>query len=157
MNRPLYAELKAHYPDRFHVDATQLYAQIGHPEYIDVPEMQNTCAVRVSLALIATGFHIAPGHMTILNDKFKGRRIEQSQTRLSDLLVQHWGEPERFSGALARERIGQRQGVIRFLQLWGPFDPQGHIDLVAPDRWNRLMCEGSCFWDAVEVWFWPLQ
>ena len=30
MNRPLYAELKAHYPDRFHVDATQLYTRIGH-------------------------------------------------------------------------------------------------------------------------------
>ena len=48
MSRPFYSVLAAHYPDRNSVKAAQLYAEIGHPEYASVPEMQNTCAVRVS-------------------------------------------------------------------------------------------------------------
>ena len=94
--------------------------------------------------------------MKIMAGKLKGRQIEQSQQLLADVLTRTWGVPERFSGALAKDGIGRRHGVIRFLQLWGPFDAQGHIDLVSPDQWNRLMCEGSCYWDAVEVWFWEL-
>jgi hypothetical protein len=65
-----------------------------------------------------------------------------------------WGEPEKFGAALLRERIANRRGVIRFVGLWGPYDPQGHIDLLCHDELHRLACEGDhVYWHAVECWF----
>jgi hypothetical protein len=36
------------------MDVAALYRSIGHPEYADNMYMQNTCAVRISLALLNT-------------------------------------------------------------------------------------------------------
>lgn len=63
MSRPAYAVLAAHYPRKPRmptdggIDAPTLYRNIGHPEYADNVLMQNTCAVRVSLALLGAGIH----------------------------------------------------------------------------------------------------
>lgn len=154
--RPHYALLHRHYPDRANVSAEELYQWIGLPEKLNESAWRNTCAVRVSLALLGTGLTIWNGRTVVRAGKYENRQIEATQKRLTEFLVDEWGEPEKFMGALAKERIGVRRGVIRFVQLWGPFDEQGHIDIVAPDQWKRLMCEGSCYWDSVEVWFWPL-
>lgn len=154
--RPPYSLLHKHYPDRISVPTEELYAWIGYPEYVGNASWQNTCAIRVSICLLGAGVMIRPGHMTVKAGKWEGRRIEQGQKRLADFLLAEWGEPEKFGGALARESIGMRRGVASFSQLWGPYDAQGHIDIVAPDQWNRLICEGSCYWDSVEVSFWPM-
>lgn len=155
--RPSFALLHRYYRDRFSVTIDELYQEIGYPEYASSPYWHNTCAVRVSLALVAAGVAIHPGHLTIKAGRWAGKRIEQSQKRLAAFLADEWGAPETFGRALAQDGIGMRRGVVSFSRLWSPYDPQGHIDLIAPDQWHRLMCEGSCYWEAVEVAFWPLE
>jgi len=67
MSRPAYAVLAAHYPRKPRmptdggIDGPTLYRTIGHPEYADNVLTQNTCAVRVSLALLGAGIQPAPG------------------------------------------------------------------------------------------------
>jgi hypothetical protein len=163
MSRPLYAVLAANYPRKPHdgvrgMDTAALYESIGHPEYAQNMYMANTCAVRVSLALVAAGVPITPGHMTVKAGKYAGRRIEQGQMNLSKFLLRHLGEPERFaSGYDASVKIGQRRGIVSFFHLASAADAQGHIDLVEPATQWELKCAGACYWSAHEVWFWPLR
>lgn len=159
--RPKYALVQAHFPTPKDVPASKLFELIGHPEKARDPLWHNTCAIRISLALICAGMSIPAGLLYIkassgVYKQYKGRSLEIKQEALAALLTREWGEPDRFGAALMLERIAGRSGVIRFLNLWGPYDPQGHIDLVAPDQWNRLACQGSCYQHAVEVWFWEL-
>jgi hypothetical protein len=163
MSRPLYAVLAAAYPRKPingqpGLDTAALYESIGHPEYAHSMYMENTCAVRLSLSLLGAGIEPAPGHMTVQTGKFKGRRIEQSQKRLSDFLLRRLGKPEVFpSGYKASVGIGDRRGIASFFHLNSETDPQGHIDLVEPATHGDLRCAGSCYWSAQEVWFWPLK
>lgn len=76
-----------------------------------------------------------------------------SQKRLSEWLAKERGELEKFGAALAFDNFGNRKGVISFYQLLGPYDPQGHIDLVARHAKCRLLCEGYCYMQSVECWF----
>lgn len=163
MSRPLYAALAAGYPAKPRIDTAALYTGIGHPEYANDYNMSNTCAVRVSIALLAAGIQPFPGHMTALAGRYKGRRIEQSQKRLSDFLRARLGEPEIYEGGYAAWRaIRGRHGIVSFYRIHGggAWDTQGHIDLVAPERMDDVMydlqCAGSCYWSSGEVWFWPL-
>jgi hypothetical protein len=120
--------------------------------------MQNTCAVRVSIALLGAGIQPAPGHMTVQAGKFKGKRLEQSQKRLSTFLEKRLGKPEVYSsGYQASINIGQRRGIVSFFHLNSATDDQGHIDLVEPAAGDTLQCAGACYWSAREVWFWPLK
>lgn len=166
MTLPLYAVLAAGYPrkpkyegDENGIDTATLYTSIGHPEYVHVYEMQNTCAVRVSLALLAGGIEPFPGHMKVLDGKYKGRVIEQSQKRLSAFLKQRLGQPEVYkSGYEAWKKIRPRHGIVSFFHLGGgDWDNQGHIDLVEPAEMDDLQCIGTCYWSSTEVWFWPLK
>ncbi|GAB3464497.1 type VI secretion system amidase effector protein Tae4 [Massilia terrae] len=144
-----------HYPDPANVSTDELYKWIGHEEKLQDPRWHNTCAIRVSLALLGAGIpSITSGKTTVMAGKYAGRTIDASQKRLSEWLAKEWGEPEKFGAALAFDNIGQRNGVISFYQLWGPFDNQGHIDLVAPHWKYRLLCEGYCYMQSVECWFW---
>lgn len=154
-----YDAVRANYLSKKTISGNDLYLSIGRPEYANNAYMENTCAVRVSLALVGAGVKITPGHLEIKAGKFKGKQLEQGQMRLSAFLTRAWGSPEKFkSGNAARAGIGKRRGVISFFQLYGPSDRQGHIDLIAPgDEWNTLMCAGVCYWSAVEFWFWPLK
>jgi hypothetical protein len=155
--RPLYSVLQRNYPDPRNVPIEELFQWIGHADKLNDANWHNTCAIRVSLALLGAGMIIPGGFLHVKAGKFKDRTLEIGQEALAALLTREWGEPEKFPGALARESIGHRNGVARFIQLWGPFDPQGHIDLVDAITWNQLACQGTCYWDAVEVWFWELR
>jgi hypothetical protein len=150
--------LRVHYPDPFNVPAEELWQWVGHPEYGRNAHWRNTCAIRMSLALAGAGIYVPGAYLIAAAGKYKGRRIEIKQEILAAHLSRVWGEPEKFPTAIIRESIGDRRGVIRFVGLWGPYDPQGHIDLVACDRYHQLACEGGhVYWHAVEVWFWPLD
>lgn len=156
--KPAYTLLRKNYPAPTEVLSKQLWGSIGHPEKASDPQWQNTCAIRLSLALLGAGMVIEPGFLEVKSGKFAKRMLAITVVGLSDYLTRQWGEPEKISGALAWERIYNRMGVIRFVQLWGPFDPQGHIDLIGPTEKNRVAeCAGACFFHAVEVWFWELQ
>jgi hypothetical protein len=154
MNRPPYALLHKHYPDPASVSAEELFAWIGHQDKLTNPQWRNTCAIRVSLALLGAGMSLPGGFLTVQAGKYKDRQVEIRQDTLADQLTRAWGEPERFGTALLDWRVGLRHGVIRFIKLWGPYDEQGHIDLIAPYSANRLYCEGACYMQSAECWFW---
>jgi hypothetical protein len=166
MNRPPYALLAAGYPkkpkyegDKRGVDTAALYASIGRPEYANSFDMRNTCAVRVSMALLAAGIQPSPGHMTVKAGRFAGKRIEQSQKILSAFLRRRLGQPEVYkNGYQAWRQIRPRRGIVSFYHVnGGDWDTQGHIDLVEPADMNDLQCASACYWSSTEVWFWPLK
>jgi hypothetical protein len=153
-----FSVLRSNFPAKARVKPQELYESIGHPEKLAIAGWDNTCAVRMSLALVRSGIAISPGYLTINADKNKGARIESRQKRLSEFLARKWGAPEKYAGgAAAKKGIGKRRGVISFFQLLGPTDQQGHIDLVSPDDWTELACANDCYWGSVEVWFWPMK
>lgn len=157
MHKPLYAVLRRFYPDRRSIATEELYQWIGHPEFIGDVNWANTCAIRMSLALIRSGVHVPGNRVQVLAGQLKGRMIEPSQAKLSRFLVHAWGEPEKYGGGpQAQKGIGNRHGVISFYHLWGATDRQGHIDMVAPYGINELACEEDCYWSSTDVWFWPL-
>ena len=154
--KPLFAVLKANHMGSAMV-ASQVYEAIGHPGLDQKPEWANTCAVRMSVALIAAGMKIMPGRLQIKVGRFKGEMVEPGQRKLSDFLAGQIGQPEKYKGgAAARNTIAWRTGIVSFYQIHGGGN-QGHIDLVSVPDWPDVMCNGSCYWDSMEVWFWPLK
>lgn len=128
---------------------------IGHPEKTFAADWRNTCAIRMSLALHGAGVHLPSGYPRIEAGKHRGKFIEVMQDKPAAYLRTIWGEPEKFGAALLRERVGERRGVIRFVGLRGPYDPQGHIDLICHDSAHRLAREGGhVYWQAIGCWFW---
>lgn len=154
--KPLFAVLKANHMGRTML-ASQVYEAIGHPAEMALkPEWANTCAVRLSVALVAAGMRIRPGRLQILAGRFKGAMLEPGQRNLSEFLAREIGDPEKYkSGSQAQNAIAWRHGIISFFGLHGT--RQGHIDLVSVQDWAGVMCSGSCYWDSREVWFWPLK
>lgn len=160
-----YAKVRNHYPDVDSITQAELYQWIGYPEHIDHPHWENTCAIRLSLALLGAGFP-DPGVYPVKAGRYKGRRIETMQKALSKYLVRQLGEPEKYTNGLeAEKKIDTRHGIISFFQLYGPTSEQGHIAIVAKGSgmWGIVRCgrEGAyaptgCYWSSVEVWFWPL-
>jgi len=61
MHRPTYIALRSKYPDRRSVSAEELYRWIGYPSYVTDPRYANTCAIRMSLALVRCGVMVSPG------------------------------------------------------------------------------------------------
>jgi hypothetical protein len=158
VSRPLFAVVSAAFPRKDKVSRQMLYQSIGHPENVEDGRMFNTCAVRMSVALVAAGVVIQPGNITVLAGIYAGRRLESGQARLSKVLLRRWGSPEEYdSGPAAKKAIGSRRGVISFYHLQGADDQQGHIDLASPDNWGEAVCADDCFWKSTEVRFWPLN
>lgn len=157
--KPLFVVLKANHMGNG-IMPSQVYDAIGHSELALDLAWFNTCAIRMSVALVAAGMKIrtSPCRLRINAGRFKGEQIEPGQRVLSDFLVREIGKPEKYkSGAAARNTIAWRRGIVSFFQLHNGATRQGHIDLVSVQDWSAVMCSGSCYWDAVEVWFWPLK
>lgn len=156
--RRYFDSLRMQFPAKATVGKAALYQLIGHPEKIPDHNWDNTCAIRLSLALVRSGMKIAPGYLTIERGPYKGQRIESRQRELSEYLRRVWGLPEFYaSGEHARKGIGARRGVISFFSLYGGTDRQGHIDLVGPDRYGDATCADDCYWQSAKVWFWQLD
>jgi hypothetical protein len=135
--------LRSKYVDRHAVHAEDLYRWIGYPpEYANDPRYANTCAIRMSLALVQCGVPISSGRMRVLAGECKGTMIEPGQRYLSNVLMRLWGAPEKFhNGPEAQKTIARRHGVISFFHLWA-----GRIDKVRstwprPYGIDRLACE----------------
>jgi len=159
-----FARLRMHFPDTDSVPVEELFQWIGYPENITNPNFRNTCAIRLSLALLGAGYP-NPGMWPIKTGKYKGRAIETKQRRLANWLVGQLGQPEKFnSGAEAEDKIGARRGVVSFFSIYGDENPQGHISIAAMDRWGYYIRCGNeidgtatgCYWKSREVWFWQL-
>jgi hypothetical protein len=162
MRAPPFAQLRMHFPDTESVGPDELYQWIGYPENIPDINFENTCAIRMSLALMGAGFP-NPGTYPIKAGKYKGRMIETRQKKLSTFLVKQLGQPEKFKqGQSAEKGIGSRHGIVSFFQLHGSTDNQGHISIFAKNKWEIFRCgpesdhrPTGCYWSAVEIWFWP--
>ena len=160
-----YASLRMHFPDTDNVSREELYQWIGYPESAADPNFYNTCAIRMSLALLGAGYP-NPGKWPIKAGKYKGRSIETQQRRLSTWLTRTVGQPEKFkSGQEAERAIGDRRGIVSFFSIYGGTELQGHIAIVARDRWGQYLRCGNeldgtatgCYWSSREVWFWPMR
>jgi hypothetical protein len=159
--KPTFSELKRfHYSsDRSNknfLDGSSVYGEIGH----DIkklmkqnPAYENTCAVRMSIALIKAGVSIN-GRLPINTGAYKGRKIETGAKLLADELMRTIGKPLVFKPADAATKINGRKGIIFFNKI--PGYGGGHIDLVEPVN-GMYLCNSSCFFYAEEVWFWELK
>lgn len=138
-----YANLRMHFPDTDSVGRDELYHWIGYPENITDPNFYNTCAIRMSLALLGAGYP-NPGRWPIKAGKYRGRSIETRQRALSAWLVRQVGQPVKFkSGQEAERTIGSQQGIVSFFSIYGDQNPQGHIAIVSRDRWGRYLRCGT--------------
>jgi hypothetical protein len=90
-----------HFLDTDSVSLEELWQWLGYPENIQNFNFSNTCAVRMSLALLGAGFP-SPGTYPVKAGKYKGKSIETRQRKLSNWLVAHLGQPEKYrSGSQA--------------------------------------------------------
>lgn len=157
--RPMYASLVSGYPSHRAMPQAALFEEIGWDQPTHSSPEADTCAVRVSLALVRAGARI-PGRINVRRGRFKGQRIEPLQTRLS-LLLTHpslLGRPEIYQGgALAQDAIGQRRGIVSYWRRDPGQPTESHIDIVGPDAAETLGCGVVCYREAAEVWFWPLR
>ncbi|WP_370661676.1 T6SS effector amidase Tae4 family protein [Massilia aquatica] len=152
--------LRANYPAKTHVSKDELYGSIGHEKLAKDFNWDNTCAVRVSLALIASGVRV-PGHMRVNAGRYKGRLFQPGQAKLSDFLARPTvlGKPEIYTTSVsALMAVRGRTGIISFFGLLGGTDTQGHIDIVFPGGdYADPTCGNSCYWSSNTVWFWPIK
>lgn len=163
--KPLYEQLKRqHYSSNRsrpgYVPAAQLFAELGydhdallkkHPDFI------NTCAVRMSLALLKNSVEFT-GRFPINSEQFKGKKFEPGAKLLADQLYRPnvFGKAEIYTDARdAALKLINRRGVVFFnkIENYGG----GHIDLIEPLTHESLVCNSDCFPNSKEIWFWELQ
>jgi hypothetical protein len=150
--KPSFLLLDKAHPHKIKKDV--LYDDLGWPDLKTHPKFEDTCAIRMSVALVGAGQPLT-GWLKIKAGPLKGKSVEPSQAKLSRWLKENWGRPEVFkSEDDARHGIGNRSGVASFWGIHGTV--QGHIDLVKPDGHGFHDCAMSCFFDSREIWFWPV-
>jgi hypothetical protein len=155
--RPHFQTLKKHYPRREDVTRPDLFKSIGWQDLINDANYANTCAIRMSLALLRCGVNV-PGRMRINDGPFKGKLIEPGQAKLSAILSRtaFLGAPERYDRSHAARSIGGRSGIVSFFRLTRDYTG-GHIDIVSPSTGGIQTCGSDCYWTSREIWFWPIS
>lgn len=141
------------------VSREELFQTIGWGDLVGNSAYADTCAVRMSYALIRCGYRL-PGRMPVKSGSFRGALIEPGQAKLSVMLAGSYAKPEKFqNGASAKSGVGKRRGIISFFGVYGARTDGGHIDLVDGGDLasNRGGCGSQCYWGAYETWFWPLK
>ncbi|MEE1999944.1 T6SS effector amidase Tae4 family protein [Alkalimonas sp. MEB108] len=138
-------------------NTAELYRLLGWDDLIGRPEWANTCAVRMSLALLEAGMNVT-GRVQIKQGDLKGRWVEPGQNRLSDWLVRQLGQPEVFpfdsTNLAGPQSLYGKKGIISFMRI--PSYSGGHIDLLHRSN-DYLTCSRSCYFTADEVRFWALS
>lgn len=153
--KPTFSTLQRHYPTT--ESREDLFTRIGWSDLIKNSAYSDTCAIRMSVALISAGVLLPGARMKARAGVVKDRYIEPGQGKLSRILSDIWGSPEVYKAEKkARDGIGDRHGVISFFQIHGGLADGGHIDLVSWAR-DYQTCERSCYFSASEIWFWPLH
>jgi hypothetical protein len=121
----------------------------------DDPAYVNTCAVRMSLALLEAGVKFA-GRIRIRSGPHRGQHIEAGAKLLADQLARPavFDRPQLLEPVTASRRIGSRRGLIFFHKIRGYGG--GHLDLIEP-RTRIAVCASHCYFDCKEVQFWELE
>ncbi len=135
-----------------------VYKEIGY-DFDDLMRQntahENTCAVRMSLALIKAGVHFN-GRLRIKEGTHKGKMIEPGAKLLADQLARPdvFGRPNVIAPMMdAMTRLRDKKGVILFRKIAG--DGVDHIDLIETVA-TLLICHSNCFFSSKEIWFWSL-
>lgn len=161
--KPTFQTLKSnHYSsepgNKNYKSAADVYSEIGY-KVEDLLKQNagyaNTCATRMSLALIKSGATFN-GRLTIKLGSYKNKKIEPGAKLLADQLMQNssFGKPEIINPTQGPATIGDRKGLILFWKITG-YDG-GHIDLIETS--NKLqLCNSHCYFNCKEVWFWELN
>lgn len=162
--KPTYFALKSkHYSSDIdkasYLSKEDLYTEIGYSYASLIKQnsgFENTCATRMSLALIKAGVHFN-GRLKIKEGPYLGRMIETGAKLLADQLV----EPHIFGTPLiiknpsaAPTELNNKQGMVFFWKITGYNG--GHIDLIETSNGNQV-CNSNCHFACKEVWFWPLS
>lgn len=156
--KPIFALLNDNYPRRGRLPRDQLLTSIGWTDVLKNPAFADTCAIRMSLTLVATGVVLPGARMKVNAGPSKGKWIEPGQGKLSNILKRLWRAPEVFkSESAARDGIGKRSGVVSFFRIEGGQSDGGHIDLIWPTLSPFSDCAMECYFKAAEIWFWPLK
>lgn len=152
--KPYFQALRSVYPRKDSREA--LFADIGWSDLTNNDAYWDTCAIRMSTALLRAGVVLPGARMQAKAGTIKDQWIEPGQARLSQILKRAWGAPEVYSDEkAARAGIGRRNGVISFFRIEG--GSHGHIDLIAMGEHGFLDCARACYFSARTVWFWPLR
>lgn len=139
-----------------YLSGAALYKEIGYE--IDQLVSQNagyrnTCAVRMSLALIKSGVSIR-GRIWIKAGRHAGKSVEPGAKRLADQLLTTLGRPMITSQtSKALDLLRGKRGIVFFWKIEG-YDG-GHIDLIEPANATSL-CNSQCYFSCKEIWFWEL-
>jgi hypothetical protein len=137
--------------------AQDMYREIGY-DYDDLlkqdPGYVNTCAVRMSLALIKAGINFT-GRIKIKAGPYLGKMIEPGAKLLADQLsLPHvFGKPTVFRPMEFVPKVTGKRGVVLFWKITGYGG--GHIDLIDVSDANAV-CSSNCYFDSKEIWFWEL-
>ena len=154
--RPSFELLRLNFPKSERQE--QLFKEIGWTSLLNNDAYKDTCAIRMSVALLRSGVQLPTARMKITGGALRGKRIEPGQGKLSFILRRLWGEPEKFSGEqAAMAAIGNRSGVVSFFRIHGGRTDGGHIDLVQGAPSGFPSCARSCYFHAASIWFWPLE
>lgn len=155
--KPTFNAMRANYPYRERYPRGLLLERLGWDDLLENEAYTDTCAMRMSYALARSGVRLSGARMRGKGKEVRGLPIEPGQAKLSALLRRTWGEPEKYRGeSAARAGIGKRSGVVSFFRIH-PNVNQGHIDLIEPRSNGFSECAMQCYFDAREVWFWPLK
>ncbi|EHF2936787.1 hypothetical protein J0927_003679 [Salmonella enterica subsp. enterica serovar Derby] len=163
--KPLFSVLKSNHnsssfesPD--FVDSKDFYAGIGYDQGKLGAQFENTCAARMSVALIKTGVKFKGRLLPIKEGKWKGRSIETGAKNLADILSQAtvfgkpavWRDPTKF-----QTELGNKKGVVFFWKIDGYNGGSGsHIDLIEPTSAGAV-CHSHCYFTCKQIWFWELR
>jgi hypothetical protein len=160
--KPHYALLRQHHyssrkTSQSYVAEQEVYKEIGYDFDALIkqnPAYLNTCAVRMSLALIKAGVNFA-GRLKIKEGPYKGQMIEPGAKLLADQLARPaaFGRPDVLAPSEALRRLSSKKGVILFWKIEG-YDG-GHVDLIEATTAVQV-CNSECYFSSKEIWFWPL-
>lgn len=138
---------------------SEVYSEIGYEAAKLVhqdPNYGNTCAVRMSLALMKSGISIK-GRLKIKGGRFAGRSVEPGAKLLADQIKSPalLGKPLIIqSPSAAPAELNGKQGLIFFSKIFGYGG--GHIDLLETVNATQV-CHSHCYFLCQEVWFWDLK
>ena len=75
--KPVFSNVKSNFSSARLVKQSELFAELGWHDLAENPAYENTCAIRMSLALIKCGINI-PGRMRVKAGTYKG--IDRART-----------------------------------------------------------------------------
>jgi hypothetical protein len=139
-------------------DKVDVYREIGYDYdnlYAQNAQYQNTCAVRMSLALLKSNMRF--GHpisrLEIKSGPYKGRFVATGAKTLADELRKPTILGEPLTGERAEKAMETKKGIVLFHGI--PGYGGGHIDLIEP----KNLCHSDCYFSPglKEIWFWPMD